>query len=224
MSNVCEYCEKEFKRESTLLVHLCEKKRRWQERNDKGVRIGFNAYITFYIYTQKSTKIKTIMDFIKSPYYNAFVKFGRYCISINAIKIEMFVKYLINKNKKLDYWSNDSLYSNFLIGIIKTENPIDALSRALKYSMKWAEDSNQSSNDILRLAGANTICHMIISGHISPWVLYSCDSGVTFMGNLTTEQTKIIWYFIEPSGWSSKFKSFNDDVVYIKGRLKKAGW
>jgi len=55
-------------------------------------------------------------------------------------------------------------------------------------------------------------------------VLYSCDSGVTFMGNLTTEQTKIIWYFIEPSGWSSKFKSFNDDVVYIKGRLKKAGW
>lgn len=221
---VCKYCNKEFKRESTLFVHLCEQKRRWQERDDKGVRIGFNSYLKFYKFSQNSTKPKTVMEFIKSPYYKAFVKFGRYCISINAIKIDMFIEYLIKNNKKLDYWTSDSLYSGYLIGIINTENPIDALTRAIKYSIKWAENNDHSSNDILRLEGTNKICSMIANGHISPWVLYSCDSGVDFLGKITSEQTEIIWNFIEPNAWTAKFKSFNDDVGYIKGILKEAGW
>lgn len=221
----CKYCNKSFKRENTLLVHLCERKRRWQERDDKGVRIGFNSYLKFYEYSQNSSKPKTMMDFIGSPYYKAFVKFGRYCTSINAIKINMFVEYLIKNNKKLDYWTSDALYSDYLIGIIGTENPIDALTRAIKYSIKWAEVNNQeNSNDILRLEGTNKICNMIVNGHISPWVLYSCDSGIEFLSNISTEQSEIIWNFIEPDTWTTKFKSFNDDVVYIKKILKEAGW
>jgi hypothetical protein len=220
----CKYCDKSFKRENTLVVHLCEKKRRWQEKDEKGVRVGFNTYGKFYQYTQHSTKPKTNMDFIKSPYYKAFVKFGRYCVSINAINIERFIEFIIKQGKKLDYWTSDKLYTEYLMALIVTENPIDTVTRAIKYSMKWGEDNEASSNDILRYGNTNAICYAITTGHISPWVLYNCDSGGTFINALSSEQTEIIWDFINPDIWTLKLRDYPDDVNYIKEILSKAGW
>ena len=34
----CRYCEKSFRKESSLAVHLCEPKRRWRERDERAVR------------------------------------------------------------------------------------------------------------------------------------------------------------------------------------------
>ena len=44
----CEYCNKSFQRESTLLAHSCEKKRRWQSKDNQDVLIGFGSYDLFY--------------------------------------------------------------------------------------------------------------------------------------------------------------------------------
>ena len=82
-SYTCKYCEREFKRESSLAVHICEQKKRYQEKDERGVQIGYQAYIKFFEYTQGSAKLKTFDDFAASPYYRAFVKFGRYCVSIS---------------------------------------------------------------------------------------------------------------------------------------------
>ena len=73
----CKYCEREFRKESTLAVHLCEQKRRYQEEKEVGVQIGLQSYLKFYTMTQGSAKLKTYADFATSPYYKAFVKFGR---------------------------------------------------------------------------------------------------------------------------------------------------
>lgn len=223
MSFECKYCKKRFKREHSLLIHLCEKKKRWQNKDEKGVRIGFNAYLKFYMYTQHTTK-KTQMDFIQSPYYNAFVKFGRYCIEIGAININRFVDYVIKQNKKLDYWNSDSLYSDYLTVLLNTENPIDSLERAIKYSIQWADKHNADSKDMLRHGNVNSICYAITNGSISSWVLYNCDSGKDFIGNLNHEQIGIIWEFINPEIWGEKFKKYSEDTMYIKTMLDKAGW
>jgi hypothetical protein len=221
---VCKYCDKVFKRENSLIVHLCEKKKRWQEKEEKGVRIGFNTYIKFYEYTQHSTKTKTQMGFIKSPYYKAFVKFGRYCVSINAINVNRFVEYVIQQNKKLDYWTSDRLYTEYLSTLTVRENPIDTLTRAITYSMKWAEKQDADSKDMLRHGNINSNCYAVTTGHISPWVLYNCVSGKNFLSELNHEQTEIVWDFINPEIWSKKFKDHPSDVEYITTMLKKAGW
>jgi hypothetical protein len=220
----CKYCNKDFKREKSLVVHLCEKKKRWQEKEEKGVRIGYNSYVKFYEYTQRSNKIKTQMDFIQSPYYKAFVKFGRYCVDINAINISRFIEFAIKQNKKLDYWTSDKLYTEYLTSLIITENPIDTLTRAIKYSITWGEKNNADSKDMLRYGNTNTICYAITSGRISPWVLYNCNSGIKFLNELTTEQTELIWEFISPDIWGKKFKNYKEDVTYIKEMLAQLGW
>ena len=54
MSYTCRYCKKSFSRENTLAIHVCEPKKRIQEQNETGVRLGFNAYLKFYEITQGS--------------------------------------------------------------------------------------------------------------------------------------------------------------------------
>ena len=74
----CEFCNGEFVRESTLMTHMCESKRRWMNKDLQGNRIAFQAWNEFYKKNTTNKKKKTYEDFIKSAYYTAFVKFGNY--------------------------------------------------------------------------------------------------------------------------------------------------
>ena len=87
----CRYCEKEFRKESSLAVHLCEVKRRWQQEKEVGVQLGLKAYLRFYELSQGSAKLKTYKDFSESPYYGAFVKFGRHCQAIRCVNFANFL-------------------------------------------------------------------------------------------------------------------------------------
>ena len=44
---VCEYCGKGYTREKTLLAHMCEKKRRHLQKDEKRVRFGHYAFRVF---------------------------------------------------------------------------------------------------------------------------------------------------------------------------------
>ena len=93
--HICKYCGKEFRKESSLAVHLCEPKRRWQQEKEVGVQLGMQAYLRFYEMTQGSAKMKTYADFVVSPYYRAFVKFGRHMVGIRAVNPRTFIDYVI---------------------------------------------------------------------------------------------------------------------------------
>jgi hypothetical protein len=219
----CKFCGKSFAKETTLISHMCEQKRRHQQKDDAGVRIGYNTYLIFYKATQ-GNKVKTYEDFAKSPYYSAFVKFGNYCIDIKAVKPEKFAEYVIKTNKKLDYWCSDSIYTEYLSQQMQTENTLDALRRAIETSIKWAEQNNANPQDILRYGNANKACQLIAAGRISPWVLYNCESGQELLGNLTEDQVKVIWDYIDPEIWNKKIKDYPDEVATLKEILKEAGW
>jgi hypothetical protein len=100
-------------------VHLCEQKRRWQEERETGVQFGLQAYLRFYEMTQGSAKMKSYADFVASPYYKAFVKFGRHMVAIRAVNPKMFIDWVIKENKKLDHWCHEKVYLEYLIDQIK---------------------------------------------------------------------------------------------------------
>jgi len=219
----CSYCNKIFKKESSLVVHVCEPKRRYQQRNDVGVQIGLQAYIQFYRQAQGQTS-KTFDDFVKSPYYRAFVKFGKHCHEIKAVNIEQFIKWLIQTNQKIDHWCRDSVYTKYLLKHVFEENSIDAVARALKTSLKWQTKTGSPAEDYLRYGNRNAIVYAITTGRVTGWVLYNCESGQKMLESLNTEQLAIVWDWVDPDQWTKKLKDYPDDCQEAKSLLQEAGW
>jgi hypothetical protein len=220
----CQYCEKTFQRESSLMVHVCEPKRRYQERDEVGVQLGLQAYLRFYEITQGSSRLKTFDDFVKSPYYRAFVKFGRYCVTIRAVNTARFTDWLIRQNRKIDHWCRDSVYGEYLSQYLRDEQPTDALARALEHALTWAEETGSPDRDYLRYGNTNAVCYSVTTGRVSAWVLYNCDSGTDFLGSLNTEQLAMIWSYIDADFWQKKFRDYPADTEYIRDMLARAGW
>jgi hypothetical protein len=203
---------------------MCEKKRRWTQEKETGVQFGLQAYLKFYEYTQ-SGKPKTYADFVESPYYIAFVKFGRHCVNIKCVNVDKFTTWLLKNNKKLDWWTKDSFYEEWLLNYMRTESAQDALERSLKKMMDYAEETEGlvSYSHYFRYGNTNRICYHIASGRISPWVIYNCDSGIEFLGKLSEEQVNMIIAWIDPDFWNRAFKQLNSDVTWTKGILRQAG-
>ena len=63
MTFKCGFCKKSFKKESTLAVHVCEKKRRHMVRDNKDAQLGFRTYQLFYKVGTNSKKEKTYEDY-----------------------------------------------------------------------------------------------------------------------------------------------------------------
>lgn len=215
----CKYCKREFIRERTLLAHSCVEKRRRTQEKEIGVQIGFQAFLKYFEITQGSSKLKTYEDFCNSQFYDAFVKFGRYCVSIKCINFQSFSRWLLDKHmSKLDFWTKDKYYSEWLIEYIKKENPRDALER----SIEKMSESSEDIKDYFYSMNKNTICRHIEMGRISPWVLFNCNSGIEFLQSLNDDQIKIILPCINPEFWQKKFNDYPSDTEWVKDILSKA--
>ena len=224
MTYTCQYCRKDFVKESSLAVHSCEPRRRRQEQSERGVQLGLQAYLKFYQLTQGSAKLKTFDDFAESPYYRAFVKFGRYCVDIRAINPARFIEYVLKQNKKIDHWCRDSIYTEYLLDYLRVENINDALARAIEFGITWQEQTSNPAHDCLRYGNSNAICYAITAGRVSPWVIYNSESGQKFLSDLTSEQIDMIWSYVDSDFWMKKFQDYPADQEYAKDILNKAGW
>ena len=224
MTHKCQYCKKDFVKESSLAVHVCEQKKRRQERSERGVELGFQAYIRFYEISQGSARLKTYDDFCDSSYYRAFVKFGRYCVNTKTINPKQFLEWLLKNNKKIDRWPSDQIYTEYLLDYLKVENVADALARAIEHSIDWSEQTGHPSHDCLRYGNTNALCYAVTTGRISPWVIYNSESGQKFLSELDATQVGVVWPYIDSDIWQKKFQDYHADQEYAQEILTKAGW
>jgi hypothetical protein len=224
MTYQCEFCNKSFAKESTIVSHVCEPKRRRLEQNDRGVQLGLQAYCQFYRQVQGGGRGKTFDDFADSPYYRAFVKFGRYCIDTRVINPSRMIVWLLKNNKKIDQWCSDRIYTEYLISYLQTESVNDALTRAIEFGMDWAEKNSAQPQDCLRYGNTNAICFAVTTGRVSPWVIYNSESGQQFLASLNSQQVAMIWTYINSDFWSKRFAEHGEDQAYAQEILTRAGW
>jgi hypothetical protein len=220
----CQYCKKSFAKETTLMVHVCEQKKRYQSQNETGIQIGLRAYQKFYDMSQGTGRSKSFADFAASPYYRAFARFGQYCVSVRAVNIPRFVEWLLKNNKKIDYWCRDSVYEEFLADYLRVENVMDAIYRAIETSIDWAEKTGNPAHDYIRFGNDNVICHAVSSGRVSAWALYNSTSGVEFLSRLNSNQINMIWSYVDADFWQKRFRDYPEDTAAARDILKQAGW
>lgn len=225
MSYQCRYCEKTFARESTLTSHVCERKRRFQQEREIGVQWGYQAYSLFYSTTQ-SGKSRSYEQFVDSPYYTAFVRFGRHCHAIHCVNLANYTRWLLKNNRKIDAWCSDSYYTEWLQDYLRRENVQDALERSVQTMIDHVRENPSIRNgyrDYFRLVNENRICYHISTGRISPWAVFNSESGQEFLSRLGDDQVATIINIIDPIFWERKFQDYTDDVKFVRDVLGQAG-
>lgn len=220
----CEFCNRAFARETTLLSHSCEPKRRWNDRDSAPNRIGLQCWHNFYAKNTVSKKKKTYMDFIKSAYYSAFVKFGLYCVNVAVINPLRYSDWLLENSISVDDWCQDSNYTRYLVEYLKAEDPFDAIARSIETTLKLSRQEGLVTNDYLRYGNKNKICYEITAGRISPWMLYQSESGQNLLDSLDESQVRSVFEYIDPEKWAVKFKRYPDVVKQINALLTEAGY
>lgn len=218
----CEYCQKEFAKEKTLVVHICEQKRRYINRNEKHVQAGLLTFQKFYEFAQKGKNQKTFEDFVQSSYYTAFVKFGSFLVNTSPIYPEMFIDYVIKSGVKIDHWCRDELYETYISELIKNEPADGAVQRSITTMMDWADKNSAQWEHYFAYVNLNRATHDIKEGLISPWLVLNTKSGKEMLQRMNDEQLEIIGAVIDPQYWMRKFKSLPADVELIKDVVKEA--
>jgi hypothetical protein len=220
--NKCAYCDKQFARERTLQVHLCEPKRRHLQKKDKWVQNAFMVFQRWEAIHYNYSKEKTYDEFCKSSYYNGFVKFGRYIMHINPLYPEKYIDYVILSRIKLDHWARDDLYEAYLIDTLKVEPVEAALQRSIATMMDWAQEQNAQWSDYFRLVNTNRAVQHIQQGKMSPWVLLGCSAGKKMLKSFSNEQLQMTQRYIIPEFWANKFKSYPADHLFVQETAKEA--
>ena len=219
---VCQYCGHGYTKESTLIVHVCEQKRRALAKNERHVVLGFDTFNRFYKISQNYRGDKTYEDFCRSPYYNAFVKFGSFVSNVNPLYPEKFIEYVIKSGVKLDHWCRDELYDSYVVDLVKREPVEVALERSIKHMMMWAEDNNSVWNHYFLYVSLNRATFDVKDGKVSPWLILNSPTGKEMLKKFSDEQLLAISNIMDVPFWLKKFKQLPADVELVRQVVKES--
>lgn len=214
----CNFCGREFAKEKTLYSHMCEKGRRFKNKDLKHVQIGFQIYQKFYKLLQGDRVTKTYDDFINSPYYLAFVKWGRYVIDVRCFDVLSFGDWLIKKQVPIDKWATDSIYTEWLKDWLFLEDHWQSAQRSLETMSDWAAEFQSIFNHYFNYASKPRIVADIQTGKITGWVIYCSQTGLEWLETLTSQEIGLIWPLINSEKWNKKFHDyshFKKDITYL---------
>jgi hypothetical protein len=201
---------------------MCEPKRRWLQKDEKRVQVGFYAFQRFYKLSAGHKNEKTYEDFVKSSFYNAFVKFGSFVNNVRPLYPDKYIDYVVTSNVKLDHWCREEMYEKYAIELIRKEGVETALERSINTMSSWAEEHNSIYNHYFNYVSLNKLTWDIRDGKISPWLVLNCKSGKEALGKLNDEQLNMLGNVLDPQHWALRFKRQPKDVELVKQIAKEA--
>lgn len=219
----CNHCSKSFMQEKTLVAHMCERKRRALQKDEKRVQAGYMAFNRWWQLAQGAKKQKTYDEFCDTSYYNAFVKFGSFINNVSPLYPDKFIDYVIKSGIKLDHWCRDELYEKYLFEAVKTEPVESAVQRSIQTMMEWADNHKAEFSHYFNYVSLNKAVHDIRNGHISPWVILNTSTGQTMVRNMSDEQLDMIAPAFDVPFWLRKFKELPADTMLVKEICREAG-
>ncbi len=219
----CPYCDKTFSRQSTLDIHMCEPKRRYDQKDNKVHVLAFEIFKRFYEINYSNQKAKQFVDFANSQYYKAFIKTAQFITTNTPVEIGAFIDWLCTSKIRIDSWPKQSTIDQYLKHLIRTEGVTQALNRTITTMGDWAQQESARLEDFFRYVNLNRVTQMIANGRISPWVLLNCETGKDMITIMHDDHIKIIYDIIDPEYWKRTFRKRDEDYDFVKSTLREAG-
>ncbi len=222
----CTWCQKAFAKETTLVSHSCEPRRRSEAQYNPDAKLGYASYLLFNEFTapkNSAPKPKSYQEFSGSKHYTEFVRFGSWLIEQQVQEIETYVRWLLKSKSDFKKWSDVLLYNTFLSELLHEETPERGLSRSLQTAQKWCEQNNKTLDMFWNEISPNQAVFWLTQGKISPWMLYNCNSAVKFLERCNSEQLSRIQEIAPVKKWKIRFMRHKQDSELIRQVLTEAG-
>ena len=219
----CRFCGKAFTRERTLSSHMCERKRRWMNKDEPESRIAFSVWLDFMKYVSPNTKKeKTIDDFIRSADYIGFVKFANYLIELRPLESDKFTNWLFKMSVRLSDWTKPGTYQLYVQEAAKKETSERALERTILAMVDWGERTNNRWQDFFNKVAPATAMNMITMGRISPWIIYSAEAAQQLLDRMEPGQIDTITKHVDTKWWINEVKQNESQVLWINTLMTQA--
>lgn len=217
----CPYCKKTFKYETMMIKHSCEIKTRHAVKETKQARIALHAYSEFMRIHMGNPA--TYEAFMKSRAYNAFMKFAKYILDVDAVSHREFIDHMVKSGVAVDRWCDDSQYLAFVKKKLVNETPHRALERTVILMQEWALKNQTDWTVFFNEVSQPLAVQWITTGRLSPWVVLNCRTGLELLGRLSTEQKRLIEGSINTRVWLGKFARYPAETRDIKEALEGEG-
>ncbi len=220
----CQFCNKVFSTEKIMLRHLCEQRRRYQQKDTLHARYGFHAFneITKNIYGN-SVPPKTEEEFRRSSYYLACLRWGRFLIDVHCWNPQGYLTWLLKLNVPIDKWNLDAVYDCWIQYWVFVEDPWDSSNRSIETMVNWASEVNADYWDYFRSSGGARVYDDVKKGLISGWIVFNSVSGQEWLGTLSPGDLEAIWPWIDAARWKVQFDCKRDIVEQMKEICNTAG-
>ena len=209
----CKYCNKSFKRERTLAVHMCNQKHRWNAKNELPSRIAFEAFCVFHK-TCMPSNIRggspPLEKFINSPEYNGFYIFGKYLaeLKLPIDQQQDFIKFVMQQGVKIKDWVKSFVLEEFIKLYSLKEDPKRAVESVILLAEAWSNENNRHWTEFFDKVSPSMATHFIITGRISPWIIYGTNAGQRMVDKLNERELELVINHINVNTWKHKLKKY----------------
>lgn len=219
---VCDFCDKQFKREVNYLKHKCEKMKRYDLFKKP---TGMIAYLTFNqwrkIQVYPSVNVET---FTSSRYFHAFIKFAEFSRHQQIPDKIGYISLMVKKGLLPFYWSDPDVY-DFYIETFDKEYTVDnKIDISIETLQELSRDANCKLDNIFNNITPITILKYITARRLSPWLLLPSNKFMDFMRYKTNKEERLLFSaFIDVSQWKNYFIDNPEKVQEIKNINKQLG-
>jgi hypothetical protein len=208
----CEFCDKSFSRENTVLTHNCMYRDRFNSRNTTHVKIAHELWKKINSFPEQ---YKSIEYFEKNKTYKTLTEFTKFAEESHYLFICEYGEWLITNKIVERNWYKHEIYQQFLKQYLLTEHPRDAVLRSIEYISNIHELGN-----FLKTCQVGKILTYIETGRISPWLIFLADNKDDFLKRLENEKLSYFIKLVNVDVWKSRMKRYSKSTNTLKEDMK----
>jgi hypothetical protein len=206
----CKYCEQTFKIESRFIQHRCKEMIKAEEFKTPIGQAAWLYYQQWMAIQKKSVSLPA--SFMRSKYYNAFIKFAHFVKRVKIADVELFIKMMKEKSVQPTLWVHDQMYALYLEYLDRTSTPARQANITMKTLSKIADAADCDISEIFNVVHPIEILELIRERKLSPWILLRSVKFGAMLQMVSAEERQLFEQLIRPSYWSAKFE-LNPKIV-----------
>jgi len=223
----CEYCNTGFVQESRYHKHRCKD----MERHELMLTpVGQSAWALYSKWlTIKKLKVPPVESFLKSQFFNAFVRFAEFIKQVEMTDYERCMNYMVIKDIPPSMWTSEMIMNDYKRFASMTVNVRENVTNSVLFLFKVCDALSENTgsevgiDEIFDYLTPEDVIDMLRNRQVSPWLLMHSKKFQQFLTTKTTiEQRMIMTTLINPNLIKSKRKTNPKIVEFIKDIVREA--